>query len=77
MMAIEEINFDTSINDRETLNFRDPIFCPIQKEERKHLFHTARFVNRFFRDHLIFPLMSATDSLSRKIVEREDWFSSD
>jgi|GEM_PF-1416912 len=76
-MTIEEINFETSINDRETLTLRDPIFCPIQKEERKHLFHTAGFVNRIFRDRLIFPLMSRTDSFSRKILEREDWFSSD
>lgn len=74
-MAVEEIVFDRA-GEYESLMARDPIECPIRKEERHHLFHQIRLIGKIFRNYFVFPLMSATDEVSRKILAREDWISS-
>jgi hypothetical protein len=76
-MAVEEIGFDDIQDKIGGLRERPSIHCSIPKEDQHHLFHQIGRISRFMRDHFLFPLISATDSASKKILKREDWFSSE
>lgn len=76
-MAVEEIGFDELQSRAGVLCERPSIQCNIPQEEKHHLFHQIGRISRFIRDHFLFPLISATDAASKKILQREDWISSE
>lgn len=76
-MAVEEIGLDDVQSKLGGLYERPAIHCHIPQEEKHHLFHQIGRISRFIRDRFLFPLISATDPLSKKILQREDWISSE
>lgn len=76
-MAVEEIGFDDLQNKVVGLTERPPIHCVIPQNEKHHLFHQIGRISRFVRDHFLFPLIAATDTATKKILQREDWISSE
>ena len=76
-MPVEEIGFEDAQAKVGALYERPSIHCSIPQEEKHHLFHQIGRISRFIRDHFLFPLVSATDAASKKILKREDWISSE
>ncbi len=72
-MAVEEIGFEDAQAKVGALYERPSIDCFIPQEEKHHLFHEIGRISRFIRDHFLFPLVSATDAATKKILSRENF----